>query len=79
MQNYKGQGENFKGSVGPQDAAKYDRICGQFFKLFFSRDLTDTIDRERHRHGEQFLRGLELSARWPVRTWKPVTEEFTLY
>jgi hypothetical protein len=34
MQNYKGQGEYFKGTVGPRGAEKYDRICEHFLNCF---------------------------------------------
>jgi hypothetical protein len=74
MQNYKGQRENFTGSVGPQGAAKGDMEIVHIFQLFFSKELIDTIVRETNRYVEQFLRGCELLIRSPTRAWKPVTE-----
>jgi hypothetical protein len=75
MENYKGQRENFTGSVGPQGSAKDVTEIVDIFELFFSRELINTIVREKNRYTEQFLRGRELSVRSPARAWKPVTEE----
>jgi hypothetical protein len=74
MENYKGQRENFTGSVGPQEAAKHFTEIVDVLEVFFSRELTDTIVKETNRYVEQFLYGHELSIRSPYRAWKPVTQ-----
>jgi hypothetical protein len=66
MQNYKGQRENFTGSVGPQGAAKGVMEIVDIFELFFSKELINTIVRETNRYAEQFLHGCELSIRLPA-------------
>jgi hypothetical protein len=74
MNNYKGQRENFMGSVGPQGAEKRgDRNC-DVFELFFNSELVDKIVEETSRYAEQFLRGHKLSSRSTSRAWKLVTE-----
>jgi hypothetical protein len=70
MQNYEGQRENFTGSVGPEGAAKHVTESVDIFKLFFSKELIDTIVEETNRYAEQCLCGRELSVRLPARAWK---------
>jgi hypothetical protein len=74
MDSYKGQRENFTGSVGPQGPAKHVTDIVDTFELFFSKELVNTIVRETNRYAEQFLRGRELAVRSTARAWKPVTE-----
>jgi hypothetical protein len=73
MENYKGQWENFMGSVGLQGAAKQMTEIMDVFELFFCRELTDMIVKETNRYTEQFLCERELSIRLPDRAWKSVT------
>jgi hypothetical protein len=49
MNNYKGQKENFMGSVGPQRAAKQATDIVDVFKLFFNSELIDKIVEETNR------------------------------
>jgi hypothetical protein len=63
MNNYKGQRENFTGSVGPQDAAKEVTEIVEVFELFFNSELADTIAEEKNRYAKQFLHGRKLSSR----------------
>jgi hypothetical protein len=74
MENYREQREKFMGSVGPQGAAEHITEIVDILKLFFSKELIDTIVKETNRYAEQFLRGCEPSARSPAKAWKPVTE-----
>jgi hypothetical protein len=73
MQNYKGQRENFTGTVGAQGPAKGVMEIVDIIELFFIKELIDTIVRETNRYTEQFIRGHELSIRSPARAWKTVT------
>jgi hypothetical protein len=73
MKNYKGQRENFTGSVGPQGAAKHVMEIVDVFELFFSKELIDTIVKERYRYVGQFLCGHELSVTSPAWAQKLVT------
>jgi hypothetical protein len=72
MDNYKGQRENFTGSVGPQGAAKEVTEIVDVFELFFNSEVVGTIVEETNRYAEQFLRGHKLSSRSAARAWKPV-------
>jgi hypothetical protein len=70
MNNYKGQRENFTGSVGLQHVTEIVDV----FQLLFSRELINKIIEETNRYAEQFLHRYKLSSRSTARTWKPVAE-----
>jgi hypothetical protein len=74
MNNYKGQRQNFMGSVGPQGAAKQVTEIVDFFQLFFNREFIDETVEETNRYAKQFLPGCKLSSRLTARSWKLVTE-----
>jgi hypothetical protein len=74
MENYRGQWENFTGSVGPQGAAVNAMEIVDIFELFFNKEIIHNIVKETNRYVEQFLRGHELSVSLPARAWKPVTD-----
>jgi hypothetical protein len=74
MNDYKGQRENFMYSVGPQGAAKEVTEIADIFKLFFNKELVDTIVEDANRYAKQFLSGHKLSSRSIARVWKPVRE-----
>jgi hypothetical protein len=79
MNNYKGQMENFKGSVGPQGAAEEVTEIVDILKLFFNSELDDTIVEETNRYTEQLLCGCKLSSRSTAWKWKPVRGINLLY
>ncbi|PNF24933.1 hypothetical protein B7P43_G09365 [Cryptotermes secundus] len=74
MQNYRGQREHFTGSVGAQGPSKDLTEIVDVFKLFFDKELIETIVTETNRYAEQFIRGREPSVRSHSKAWKPVTE-----
>jgi hypothetical protein len=55
MKNYKGQWENFRGSVGFQEAAEQVTDIVDIFELSFCRELTDMTVKETNRYTQQFL------------------------
>jgi hypothetical protein len=79
MENYKGQQENFMGSVGYKGAVKYVTEIVEVSKLFFSRELTDMIVRETNRYAGQLLCRHKLSIRLPARAQKRMTGRTILY
>jgi hypothetical protein len=69
-EDYKGQQENFVGSVASQGAIKHVMEIVEVSDLFFSRELTDIIVRETNRYTGQF----QLSIRLPAWAWKHMKE-----
>ncbi|PNF32813.1 hypothetical protein B7P43_G04498 [Cryptotermes secundus] len=74
MENYRGQREHFTGSVGPQGPGKDVTEIVDVLKLFFDKELIETIVAETNRYAEQFLWGREPSVRSHSKAWKPMTK-----